>query len=173
MRLRSCGTRPTFDVYSLLMAGGGFQASGSLPLVPLTPGGLLIPFQPSQTPGARHSILPAAGGAPSSLRNFNDIRQQIQQRAQALANVQQQSAYARIPSPPVLSAGDRNRAAYTSGNVFAAGARSGGLSLPLTSSTAYGRPPTVAPSYAPPSAYASSGGSVGPGPAGPYGVPRR
>ena len=161
------------------MAGGGLQPPGSLPLVPLTPGGLLIPFQPSQTPGTRHSILPgAAGGAPSTLRNFNDIRQQIQQRAQALASVQQRSAYARVPSPPVLSAGlsagDRNRVPYTSGNVFAAGARSDGLSLPLASSTAYGRPPTVAPSYAPPSGYASSGGgSVASGPAAPYGVPRR
>ena len=72
----------------------GVQPSTSLPIVPLTAGGLLIPFQPSD---------PSKGPAPrSNLRNFDRIQQQIQNRAQLLAALQQQNVQ-RTPSLPIHS----------------------------------------------------------------------
>ncbi|CAF3811491.1 unnamed protein product [Adineta steineri] len=104
---------------------GNPQRSGSVPIVPLTPGGLLIPFQPSQTSGGGGGLgLRRPGANPSNIRNFNDIRQHIQeQRAQILQNLQQQQQrYNRIPSPPVLSAGPRNQGgAYLAGNSISGG----------------------------------------------------
>ncbi|CAF5121679.1 unnamed protein product, partial [Rotaria socialis] len=60
-----------------LLLAGGVNRSGSLPIIPLTPGGLLIPFQPSETRGLRPGPLPRAGGYGSNLQNFTDIQQQI------------------------------------------------------------------------------------------------
>jgi hypothetical protein len=136
-----------------------------LPIVPLTQGGLLIPFQPSQTPGLRPGPLPRAGGYPSALRNFSDIQQQIQQR-RAQANLLQQN-YNRVPSPPVLSAA-RNQTPYSAGNIFASGARSGGTPFPSLTPAAYGQPASTGPAYSPSSFAGSGGGSVISGPSSPY-----
>ncbi len=132
-----------------------------MPIVPLTPGGLLIPFQPSQTPGGRPGLFPRAGGYPSTLRNFNDIRQQIQQqRAQLLQNMQQQN-YNRVPSPPVLSAAPRNQSTpYTPGNIFASSARSTGTPFQSVPPSSYGRPPSTGLNYSQPYAAGSSIGSA-------------
>ncbi len=156
--LRYC-EKPNFDVYSLLIAGG-VQRSGTFPIVPLTPGGLLIPFQPSQTSGLKRGALPRAGGFPSNLRNFDDIRRQMEaRRAQLLQNLQQQNN-TRIPSPPVLSAPPRNPTVpYPSGNIFSSGARSSGSSLPPSPPAPYSQPNSIRLPYAPPS-FAGSVGST-------------
>jgi hypothetical protein len=79
------------------------QPSTSLPIIPLTAGGLLIPFRPSEPPkGMMHGTLPRTTGYPTSLRNYDTIRRQIQQRAQLLAELQRQNS-GRIPSLPVHS----------------------------------------------------------------------
>jgi hypothetical protein len=95
--------------YSLLIAGDR-QGSSSIPIVPLTPGGLLIPFQPSKKPDMKLGPLPRQGGYPSMLKNFNDIRQQ------RIDN--------HIPSSTVLTAGSsslmtRPQAPYAPDNSIA------------------------------------------------------
>jgi hypothetical protein len=101
-------------VYSALFTDG-LKPSPSLPIVPLTAGGLLIPFQPFEPPkGMIRGALPRTVGYPSRLANFDNARQQIQQRAQLLANLQRQnsnqisslprrSANAAVPSLPAFS----------------------------------------------------------------------
>ncbi len=104
-----------------------------MPIIPLTPGGILIPFKPSQIPGLRPGPLPRAGGYQSNLRNFNDIRQQMQQRRDQLFQSLQQPNYNRIPSPPVLSAASGNPTVpYASGNPTVPYA-SGNSTVPYTS----------------------------------------
>ncbi len=123
-----------------------------MPIIPLTPGGILIPFQPSQIPGLKPGPLPRAGGYPSNLRNFNDIRQQMQQRRDQLSQSLQQPNYSRIPSPPVLSAAPRNPTVpYTSGNVLSSGPRPSGPSFPSVTPGAYTRLPASGLTYAQPS----------------------
>ncbi len=123
-----------------------------MPIIPLTPGGILIPFQPSQTPGLKPGPLPRAGGYPTNLRNFNDIRQQMQQRRAQLLQSLQKPSYSRIPSPPVLSTAPRNPTIpYTSGNIFSSGDRSSGSSVPPVTPGAYTRLPTAGLTYAQPS----------------------
>ena len=127
-------------MYSLLLTGA-VQRSGSLPIVPLTPGGLLIPFQPSQTPGLKPGPLPRTGGYPSTLRNFEDIRRQMDARRAQLIQSLQQANYSRIPSPPVLSAAPRAATGpYSSGNIFSSAARSSGSSLPPMRPGSYTQP---------------------------------
>jgi hypothetical protein len=80
------------------------NALRSLPsqsIVSLTVGSLLIPFQPSESPSG---ALSQAIGYPSNLRNFNNIRQQIRQRAQFLADLQPPQNSTRFPSFPIHSA---------------------------------------------------------------------
>ena len=130
-----------------MMTGNARQSS--VPIIPLTPGGLLIPFQSSstqtQTSNVRRApgIQPRLGGTnyPSTLRNFNDIRQQLQEkRLQILQTLQAQEA-TRAPSPPVLTA---TTVPYSSGNIFASSAapysRPGSTGLPYTQ-------PSIANSY--------------------------
>ncbi len=137
------------------------QRSASLPIVPLTPGGLLIPFQPSQTPGLRPGSLPRTGGYPSTLRNFNDIRRQMQARRAQLLQTLQQPNYSRIPSPPVLSATPRNPTVpYSSRNIFPSNARSSGSSLPPVTPGPYTRPLSTGLPYTQPSFAGSSSGSA-------------
>ena len=125
------------------------QSSSAVPIVPMTPGGLLIPFQPN-TNAARHSgPFPRLGGYPSSLKNFQDIRQQIEQRAQLLSSLPSAD---RVPSPPVLSTG---RTAYQ-----APPSTTGSLLSPATSGP-YGRTGT---NYSPP----SFTGSLASGQTNPY-----
>ena len=96
-------SKPISPVYSALFMDGS-KPSTSLPIVPLTAGGLLIPFQPSESPrGMIHGALPRAVNYPSGLRNFDNVRQQIQQRAQLLANLQRQNSN-QISSLPMRSA---------------------------------------------------------------------
>ncbi|CAF4574782.1 unnamed protein product, partial [Rotaria magnacalcarata] len=81
---------------------GASQGSTSLPIIPLTPGGLLIPFEPNES---SQSMI--RGGRPQTnrysgtLTNFDSIRQQIQHRAGLLANLQQQINSNQISSTPV------------------------------------------------------------------------
>lgn len=121
------------------------QRSASLPIIPLTPGGILIPFKPSQTPGLRPGPLPRAGGYPTNLRNFNDIRQQMQQRRDQLFQSLQQATY-RVPSPPVISAAappPRNpMLPYSTGNPFSSGLNSTRTPFPRLPTGAYARLPT-------------------------------
>ncbi|CAF2111857.1 unnamed protein product [Rotaria magnacalcarata] len=109
----SSPTRKTFDdwlriqqisrVCSPLITGAS-QGSTSLPIIPLTPGGLLIPFEPNES---SQSMI--RGGRPQTshysgtLTNFDSIRQQIQHRAGLLANLQQQINSNQISSTPVRS----------------------------------------------------------------------
>ena len=116
-----------------------FQQSPSLPIVPMTAGGLLIPFQPNLNAGRSSGPFPRLGGSPSGLRNFQDIRQQIAQRAQILSSLPSAD---RVPSPPVLSTGSANRPAYQSPPSV-----TGSLLSPTTSGP-YGRTGT---NYSPPS----------------------
>lgn len=75
-----------------------------MPIVPLTPGGLLIPFQPSEPPETiGRGTLPRTGGNSLNDRYFHNIRQQIQRRAQLLADLQRENSN-RIPAFPVNSA---------------------------------------------------------------------
>ena len=147
------------------------QRSSSVPIVPLTPGGLLIPFQPSQTAGAQPGLFSQTGGR-SNLRNFNDIRQHIQeQRALIARNLQQQQRSSRIPSPPVISAasGGAQRSPYTARNAYP----SSGLSRPPFASGApstyaplgsnglnYSRPSSAGFGYTQPSYAGSNAGSI-------------
>jgi hypothetical protein len=88
-------------VYSHISNNASLQPA-PLPFVPLSAGGLLIPFQPSiPATDQRHGTLPRKGGYPSNLRNFDRIRQQIQQRGQFLESLQKQN-YSRVPSLPVV-----------------------------------------------------------------------
>ncbi len=117
------------------------QRSASLPIIPLTPGGILIPFQPSQTPGLKPGLLPRAGGYPSNLRNFNDIRQQMQQRRDQLFQSLQQANYNRIPSPPVISAAPRNPTVPSgTGNLFSSGVTPGRTPFPSLTPGTYTGP---------------------------------
>lgn len=105
-----------FDVsidrlFSVLLGSDNLQRSASLPIVPLSPGGLLIPFQPNLSAGRRAGPFPRLGGYPSALKNFQDIRQQIEQRSQLLASLPRAD---RAPSPPVLSTGSLGKMPYTS-----------------------------------------------------------
>ena len=111
-------TRKNFDVCSLLIAGN-LQRSSSLPIAPLTASSLLIPFQPSETPGVKRNSLSRFNGYPSNLQNFDDIRQAMeQQRAQLAQNLQKQS-YNRKPVLSVLSVSSRNPSApYAPGVIF-------------------------------------------------------
>lgn len=133
-------------------------------------------------PGQRPGALPRAGGYPSTLRNFNDIQRQIQQRSQLLSNMQQQqlsqqlpytNSTARVPSPPILSTGlpsaVLNRTPYAPGGPLGALGRLGGVSLPpLGGSGPYNRPGSSGPSYAPPSMTNSNVGSILSGQTTPY-----
>ncbi|CAF3738287.1 unnamed protein product [Rotaria socialis] len=146
-----------------LLLAGGVNRSGSLPIIPLTPGGLLIPFQPSETRGLRPGPLPRAGGYGSNLQNFTDIQQQIdQKRAQLTQSLQQAVLNNQRSSPPIISATARNQNnPYASGNIFATGARPGGT-------TGYTQSNTTGISYSQPSFAAgnirsnTSGSSTGP-----------
>jgi hypothetical protein len=139
-----------------------------MPLIPLTPGGLLIPFQPSQTPGLQPGPRPRALGYPSVVRNFTDIQRQIQQQRAQLAQAFQQQNYSRIPSPPVISAAPRNPTApYASGNPFS-GAPLNRTPFPPITSGAYTAAPLIRPNYSQPSYAGSSGGSVVSGQSTPY-----
>ncbi|CAF0772307.1 unnamed protein product [Adineta ricciae] len=155
-----------------LILGGNIQRSSSVPIVPLTPGGLLIPFQPSQTAGAQPGLFSQTGGR-SNLRNFNDIRQHIQeQRALIARNLQQQQQRSsRIPSPPVISAasGGAQRSPYAARNTYS----NSGLSRPPFASGAastyaplgsnglnYSRPSSAGFGYTQPSYAGSNAGSI-------------
>lgn len=97
----NCSATSVSPVYSHFSNNPSHQTA-HLPFVPLSAGGLLIPFQPSMpNTDTRHGPLPRIGGYPSNLRNFDRIRQQIQQRGQLLENLQQQN-YSRVPSLPVV-----------------------------------------------------------------------
>ena len=156
-----------FDVYSPLLAAV-MRRSASMPIIPLTPGGLLIPFRPSQMPGLQPSLRPRAPGYPSVVQNFTDIQRQIQQqRAQLAQNLQQQN-YTRIPSPPVISAAARNPTApYASGNPFS-GAPLNRTPFPLIRPGAYTAAPLIRPNYSQPTYAGSNGGSVISGQSTPY-----
>jgi hypothetical protein len=178
---KTCRTTASqiFDVCSLLFANG-LSRSASVPIIPLTAGGLLIPFQPSQIPGLRPGALPRAGGYPSALRNFNDIQRQIQQRSQLLSNMQQQQRQheynlntTRIPSPTILSTGlanpALNRTPYAPGGPLGALGRLSGVPLPPAGSSGpYTRPGSSGASYVPPSMTNSNGGSIFSGQTTPY-----
>ncbi|CAF3052896.1 unnamed protein product [Rotaria sp. Silwood2] len=147
------------------------EQSASLPIVPLTPGGLLIPYQPSEASGLRPpGLLPRAGGYPSNLQNFNDIQEQIEQQRTQLTKSLQQEYLSRIPSPPVISTASRNQTTpYTSGNRFSSDVRPSGTSFPPIPSTSYVRPSSTAPNYSSPSYIGSTSGSILSGPStGPY-----
>lgn len=69
-------------------------------MLPLTPGAVHIPFQQSEPPkGMIQGPLSRAGDLPSNLENFKRTRQQIQQRAQLLADLRQQNDNARSLPP--------------------------------------------------------------------------
>ena len=90
-------------VYSLRSNNRSFPPA-SMPFVPLTPGGLLIPFQPSMpATDKRRGPLSRIGGYPSNLNNFDRIRDQIQQRGQLLESLQRQNS-SRMPSLPIVEA---------------------------------------------------------------------
>lgn len=96
--------------------------------------------------------LPRTGGYPSTLRNFEDIRRQIQARQALMLQNFERQENSRVPSPPVLSAVPRTApSSYVSGN----------LSPPnLGGSGPYSRTvPTVLP-YTQPSFIGSPSGSV-------------
>lgn len=166
--------KKNFDIYSLIL-GGNIQRSSSVPIVPLTPGGLLIPFQPSQTAGSQPGLFSHTGGR-SNLRNFNDIRQRIQeQRALIARNLQQQQRTSRIPSPPVISGatGGAQRSPYAARNAYS----TSGSSRPVIASGApstyaplgsnglnYSRPSSAGFGYTPPSYAGSNAGSIGSSP---------
>ncbi|CAF4206983.1 unnamed protein product [Rotaria socialis] len=88
---------------------GASQGSTSLPIVPLTPGGLLIPFEPNES---SQSMM--RGGLPRTSRyfgtqtNVDSILRQIQHRANLLANWQQQINSNQISSTPVRSRNTTN-----------------------------------------------------------------
>ncbi|CAM4752301.1 unnamed protein product [Rotaria magnacalcarata] len=160
--------QPTATVQTVtnpnLLLAGGVNRSGSLPIIPLTPGGLLIPFQSSETPGLRSGPLLRAGGYGSNLQNFTDIQQQIdQKRAQLTQSLQQAVLNKQRSSPPIISAAARNQNnSYASGNIFATGARPGGT-------TGYDQSNTTGISYSQPSFAAGNIRSNTPGPStGPY-----
>ena len=152
-----------FDIYSFVL-GGNIERSSSLPIVPLTPGGLLIPFQPSHASGIGAGPLSQAVGHPSNLRNFNDIQRRIQQqRALIDQNLrQQQQRYDRIPSPPVISTGPgAARGPYAAGNSYNS-PRMGRTAFPSGAPSTYGRPPSIGVAYSQPSYAGSNAGSIGP-----------
>ncbi|CAF3707376.1 unnamed protein product [Rotaria sordida] len=153
-----------------LLLYDGTQQSASLPIVPLTQDGLLIPFQSSQTSRLRSDPFPCSGGYPSSLRNFDDIRQQIEQQRVQLTKSLREQSYNRIPSPPVLSTAPRNQTIpYTSGNLFSSATRSSEPIILPTSSTSYIQPSSTGLNYSRPPYIGSTRGSIMSGPSiGPY-----
>ncbi|CAF1408359.1 unnamed protein product [Rotaria sp. Silwood1] len=71
----------------------GSPGSASPPIVPLTPGGLLIPFEPSEpSRGMIRGALSRSNRYPSNLKTFDDIRQQMLQRAQVLSELRRMQA---------------------------------------------------------------------------------
>lgn len=133
-----------FNIYSLVLVGGTNQPA-SLPIVPLTPGGLLIPFQPAPERSAIRSSppLPLAGGYPSHLRNFADIQEQIEQKRTQLTQALQLATLNKQKSspPPVISAPSATpNTAYASGNPFGSAARPTGGPIPSTNPTSYSQP---------------------------------
>ncbi|CAF3718597.1 unnamed protein product [Rotaria sordida] len=74
--------------------------SASMPIVPLTPGGLLLPFEPCEpSQGMIRGPLPRSSRYPSTLTNFDDIRQQMHQRAQLLSDFRRLEAEQMALSP--------------------------------------------------------------------------
>jgi hypothetical protein len=139
---------------------GGVRRSASLPIVPLTQGGLLIPFRPAPMPGVQSGQLPRAPGHPSVVQNFTDIQRQIQLQRAQLAQALQQQNYSRVPSPPVISAAPANRTVpYASGNLFS-GVTPNRTPFPPLTPGAYSQATSIRPNYIPPSYAGSSGGSV-------------
>lgn len=115
----------------------------------MTPGGLLIPFQPAPNRGLKAGPLPRTGGYPSTLRNFDDIHRQMQARYALLLQNFERQENNRVPSPPVLSAVAPRTVStpYVSGNLSPG---TGPYSRTL---------PTVLP-YSQPSFIGSPSGSV-------------
>ena len=154
-----CANELTFDrliqyLSSLLLAGGS-QQSPPLPIVPLTPGGLLIPFQPAPNRGLRPGPLPRTGGYPSTLQNFDDIQRQIQARRALLLQELERKENSRIPSPPVIPTVPRTvTTPYVSGNLPLSLPPAGGGSGP------YSRTASAALPYSQPSFIGSPAGSV-------------
>jgi hypothetical protein len=93
-------------LYSHVFNYGSSPSASSLPILPVTAGGLLIPFQPSNASNDRTwNARLQTNGVSSNVRNFDRIRQQIQQRARLLEVLQQQQeVYRQIPSLPIFSA---------------------------------------------------------------------
>ncbi|CAF4609132.1 unnamed protein product [Rotaria sp. Silwood1] len=154
-----------------LLLANGIEQSASLPIVPLTPDGLLIPFQPSQTPTLlTPGLLPRAGGYPSNLQDFNDIQENIeQQRAQLEKSLRQETLRQR-PILSLTSTTPRSQTnPYTSANIFASDTRPSGSSLPPISSTSYVQPSSIGLNYSRPTYTGSTSGSGIKGPStGPY-----
>ncbi|CAF2681281.1 unnamed protein product [Rotaria sp. Silwood2] len=132
-------------VYSPLLNDGS-QRSASMPIVPLTQDGLLIPFEASDPwKGMTRGALPRTNRYPSNLKSFNDIQQQIQQRAQLLAGFQKlradQVASAALHS---RNAPARSVPTFSSSLPRPTSSYSSGLSRPLpTFSSSMPLPPSI------------------------------
>lgn len=121
----------------------------------MTPGGLLIPFQPAPNRGLKPGPLPRTGGYPSTLRNFDDIRRQIEARRLLLLQELERKENSRIPSPPVIATVPRTvTTPYLSRNTLPVSLPAAGDSGP------YGRPAPNTLPYSQPSFIGSPAGSV-------------
>ena len=89
--------------------------SGSLPIVSLSPNGLLIPFKPADKPSVnsnRSRIRPFSGFT-SNGRNYDLIQEQMRERGRLLDRLKQQEN-GRTAALPVLSAGNVAKTSSTS-----------------------------------------------------------